>query len=80
MECEVVGSNPPLSVALALNLTLTLTLTWFPEGNMMHGKFLIRLQALDFTEAGVARYTSCARLEAVNGRIDCTLSFSGSCG
>ena len=27
MECEVVGSNPPLTLALALTLTLTLALT-----------------------------------------------------
>ena len=46
----------------------------------MHGKFLIRLQALDFTEAGVARYTSYAKPQAVNGRLDSALSFSGSCG
>ena len=37
-------------------------------------------QALDFTEAEVARYTRYARPQAMNGRLDATLSFSGSCG
>ena len=34
------------------------------------------LQALDFTEVGVAKYTSYARPQAVNGRLASTLSFS----
>ena len=34
-----------------------------------------RLQA-DFTEVGVAQYTSYAKPQAVNGRLDCTLRFS----
>ena len=38
-----------------------------------------RLQA-DFTEVGVAQFTSYAKPQAVNGRLDSTLSFSGSCG
>ena len=37
-----------------------------------------RLQA-DFTEAEVASSTSYAIPQAVNGRLDSTLSFSGSC-
>ena len=34
----------------------------------------------DFTEVEVARFTSCAIPQAVNGRLDSTLGFSGSCG
>jgi hypothetical protein len=34
----------------------------------------------DFTELEVAQLTSCAIPQAVNGRLDSTLSFSGSCG
>ena len=34
-----------------------------------------RLQA-DFTEVGVAQFTSYARPQAVNGKLDYTLSFS----
>ena len=37
----------------------------FPEGNVMHGKFLIQLQTLAFTEAGAARYTSDASLRSL---------------
>ena len=35
-----------------------------------------RLQALDFTEVGVAQFTSYAKPQAVNGRLDSTLSIS----
>ena len=35
--------------------------------------------ALDFTEVGVSQCTSYARPQAVNGRLDSTLSFSVSC-
>ena len=38
-----------------------------------------RLKA-DFTEVGVASFTSYAKHQAVNGRLDSTLGFSGSCG
>ena len=50
----------------------------FLEGNVMHGKFLTGFK--HWTEARVAQYTSYARPQGVNGSLESTLSFSGSCG
>ena len=67
-------------MTLTLTQTLTLTLSrgtpLFPEGNIMQEhKILNRLQALDFTEAGVASYTRVVPIpQAGNERLDSTLS------
>ena len=60
------GEDPKAVLTLTLTLALALTLT-------------LGLQA-DFAEVGVARLTSYAKPQAVNKRLDSTLSFSGSCG
>ena len=68
-----------MALALALTLDTNNKLTScgkpsFPEGNVLHElKFLNRLQALDFTEAGVASYASS---QAGNQRLDSTPSFA----
>jgi len=40
----------------------------------------LTLTLTDFTEVGVVQFTKYAKPQAVNGRLDSTLSFSGSCG
>ena len=65
--CKVVRHMPVKKGGPTLTPTLALTPT------------LTLIQA-DFTEVGVARFTSYATPQAVNGRLDSTLVFSGSCG